>query len=245
VLDRRRRTRSTLRQLRVTLAVVGAINLRGLVMNDPTAFAVAAEKRDRWILHGLRLEWLTIAWMLVEAAVALVSAMRAHSLTLLAFGVDSLIEVCSAFVLVWRLNLELRLEEEFSERAEILAGKIAGALLYVLAAYVVVSAIWGVLQRSGQEFSLSGLVVALVAIPTMYWLSRAKLRVAEKLRSPALRADAIEAVACGWLSFVVVFGLVAQLLLRAWWLDAVTSVVIVYFLAREGSEAWKGDEYCK
>lgn len=214
-------------------------------MNDPTAFAVAAEKRDRWILHGLRLEWLTIAWMLVEAAVALVSAMRAHSLTLLAFGVDSLIEVCSAFVLVWRLDLELRLEEEFSERTEILASKIAGALLYVLAAYVVVSAILSLLQRSGQEFSLSGLVVALVAIPTMYWLSRAKLRVAEKLGSPALRADAIEAVACGWLSFVVVIGLVAQLLLHAWWLDAVTSVVIVYFLVREGSEAWKGDECCK
>jgi divalent metal cation (Fe/Co/Zn/Cd) transporter len=211
-------------------------------MNDPTAFEVAPEQRQRWILRGLQLEWLTIAWMLVEAAVALISAMRAHSITLLAFGVDSVIELCSAFVLLWRLNLELRLEEKFSEGAEILASKVAGALLYALAAYVVVSALWSLLQRSGQEFSLSGFVVALVAIPTMYWLSRAKLRVAEKLGSPALRADAIEAVACGWLSFVVVIGLVAQLLLRAWWLDAITSVAIVYFLVREGREAWKGDE---
>jgi divalent metal cation (Fe/Co/Zn/Cd) transporter len=213
-------------------------------MNDRTAFEVAPEHRDHWILRGLHLEWLTIAWMLVEAAVAVVSAMRAHSLTLLAFGVDSLIEVCSAFVLLWRLHLELRLEEEFPERTEILASKIAGALLYALAAYVVVSAIWSLLQRSGQEFSLSGLVVALVAIPTMYWLSRTKLRVAQKLGSPALRADAMEAVACGWLSFVVVISLVAQLLLHAWWLDAATSMVIVYFLVREGREACKGDECC-
>jgi divalent metal cation (Fe/Co/Zn/Cd) transporter len=214
-------------------------------MNDLTAFEVAPGQRDRWILRGLHLEWVTIAWMLAEAAVAMVSAMRAHSLTLFAFGVDSLIELCSAFVLLWRLNVELRLGQGFSERTEILASKIAGALLFALAAYVVMSAMWILLQRSGQEFSLSGLVVALAAIPTMYWLSRAKLRVAEKLGSPALRADAIEAVACGWLSFVVVIGLVAQLLLRAWWLDAVTSVVIVYFLVREGREAWKGDECSK
>jgi len=183
--------------------------------------------------------------MVVEAAIATVSAARAHSLTLLAFGVDSIIELGSAFVLLWRLNLELRLGQEFSERTEILASKIAGALLYALAIYVVVSAIWSLLQRSGQEFSLSGLLVALVALPTMYWLSRRKLRVAEKLSSPALRADAIEAIACGWLSLVVVIGLLAQLLLRAWWLDAVTSVVIVYFLVREGREAWTGDECCK
>jgi divalent metal cation (Fe/Co/Zn/Cd) transporter len=115
----------------------------------------------------------------------MVSAMRAHSLTLFAFGVDSLIELCSAFVLLWRLNVELRLGQGFSERTEILASKIAGALLFALAAYVVMSAMWILLQRSGQEFSLSGLVVALAAIPTMYWLSRAKLRVAEKLGSPA------------------------------------------------------------
>jgi divalent metal cation (Fe/Co/Zn/Cd) transporter len=114
-----------------------------------------------------------------------------------------------------------------------------------LAVYVVVSAIWSLLQRSGREFSLSGLVVTLVAIPTMYWLSRAKLLVGEKLGSPALRADAIEAVACGWLSFVVVIGLVAQLLLGTSWLDAATSVVIVYFLVREGPKAWKVDESCK
>jgi len=214
-------------------------------LNDSSVLEGTHDQRDRWVRRGLQLEWFTIAWMVVEAAIATVSAATAHSLTLLAFGVDSIIELCSAFVLLWRLNLELRLGQEFSERTEILASKIAGALLYALAIYVVVSAIWSVLQRSGQEFSLSGLLVALVAIPTMYWLSRSKLRVAEKLGSRALRADAIEAIACGWLSLVVVIGLVAQLLLRAWWLDAVTSVVIVYFLAREGRAAWTGDECCK
>lgn len=113
-----------------------------------------------------------------------------------------------------------------------------------LAAYIGLSAVWSIVHRVGQEVSLSGLAVALVAIPAMYWLSRSKLRVAERIGSRALRADAMEAIACGWLSFVVVVGLVAQLLLHAWWLDAVTSIAVVCFLVREGREAWSGDDCC-
>lgn len=87
-------------------------------------------------------------------------------------------------------------------------------------------------------------MVALVAIPVMYWLSRSKLRVAEKIGSRALRADAVEAITCEWLSLVVVVGLAAQFLFHAWWIDGVTSLAIVMFLIREGREAWEGDDCC-
>jgi hypothetical protein len=98
--------------------------------------------RERWIREAFRLESLTIAWMTVEAVVALASAWTAGSILLAAFGLDSLIELASAGVLVWRLSVELRHGEEFSEATERLASRIAGSLLFVLAAYVVIAAGW-------------------------------------------------------------------------------------------------------
>ncbi len=129
--------------------------------------------------------------MVIEATVAIASAIEANSLTLLAFGVDSVIEA-----------------------------------------------------QEGAEFSVPGLVVSVLAMPIMYFLSRRKLRLAEALGSGALRADAIESITCAWLSLVVVAGLVTQLLIGAWWVDSVTSLGIVWFLVREGKEAWEAEECC-
>ena len=78
----------------------------------------------------------------------------------------------------------------------------------------------------------------------MFVLSRRKLVVAQQLGSRALRADSIEGITCGWLSFVVVLGLAAQLVSGAWWADSVASLAIVYFLIKEGREAWEGEECC-
>jgi divalent metal cation (Fe/Co/Zn/Cd) transporter len=205
-----------------------------------------ASQADRRILirQAFRLEWLTIGWMAIEAVVAVGSGIAAHSLTLVAFGVDSVIELISAGVLLWRLAVELRRGEEFSEAAERAASLIGGALLFALAAYVVADAGWTLWQGEGQAFSLQGLILALFAMPTMYALARAKLRLAEQIGSWALRADAVESAACFYLSGAVVIGLVAQWIFGAWWIDAVTSLAIVYFLVREGREVWQGDDCC-
>jgi divalent metal cation (Fe/Co/Zn/Cd) transporter len=126
--------------------------------------------------------------------------------------------------------------------AERTASRIGGALLLVLAAYIAVAAGWRLWSRQGAEFSWPGLLVSLAAIPIMWLLSRRKLQLAEALGSRALRADAVESITCGWLSFVVLIGLLAQLALGAWWVDAATSLVIVWLLIKEGCEAWKGDD---
>ena len=213
-------------------------------MSDNRSAMIIPQERKGWIQRGLLLEWFTIGWMIVEGTVALASGVRAHSITLVAFGADSGIELLSGVVLLWRLDVEFRRGSSFSESTEKLAAKIAAALLIALSLYVVVSAIFGIVFRLQQEFSLPGLVVAALAIPTMYWLSRSKLDVAGKIGSRALRADAAESIACGWLSLVVVVGLCAQLAFRAWWVDSVTSLVIVYFLVREAREAWAGENCC-
>jgi divalent metal cation (Fe/Co/Zn/Cd) transporter len=193
------------------------------------------------IREAFRLEWLTVGWMAAEAIISIAAGLMASSLVLIAFGLDSIIELASAGVLMWRLSVELRHGQKFSERAEHLAGRIGGALLFLLAAYVTAAAGWQLWNKSGQEFSLLGFIVALVAIPAMRYLAQRKIAIAEKIGSRALRADAIEAVTCGWLSFVVVVSLATQWLIEAWWIDAVGSLAIVYLLIKEGWEAWSGD----
>jgi divalent metal cation (Fe/Co/Zn/Cd) transporter len=200
--------------------------------------------RAALIREAFRLEYITLAWMTVEACVAIGSGFAAGSLTLTAFGIDSLIELASAAVLVWRLNVELRHGQTFAETAERTASRIGGALLFALAAYVVASACWKLWMQEGAEFSLPGLVITVLAIPVMYFLARRKLQVADSLGSRAMRADAVESITCGWLAVVVVGALLAQLITGAWWVDPLASLGIVWFLVREGREAWEGADCC-
>ena len=179
--------------------------------------------------------------MAVEAAVAIASGTAAHSVTLVAFGLDSVIELASAVVLIWRLSHELRFSREISEAAETLARRIAGGLLFALAAYVVLAAGWSLRRGGSEAFSWPGLAIALLSIPIMLVLARRKLALADRLGSRALRADGAESVACLWLSVVVVVGLLAQLAFGIWWIDAVTSLAIVWFLVKEGREAWAAE----
>lgn len=199
--------------------------------------------RDTLVQRAFRLEWLTAGWMVVEAVIAVGSGVAANSLTLVAFGADSVIELISACVLLWRLSVDLRQGNEFSERAEHIASKLGGVLLFALALYVAASGAWSLWSRTGQEFSTTGLVLAVVATPTMYFLAKAKLRIAGEIDSSALRADAVESITCCYLSIAVVAGLVVQLFLNAWWIDGVTALAFVPFLLREGWEAWEGKEH--
>jgi divalent metal cation (Fe/Co/Zn/Cd) transporter len=204
----------------------------------------ASSARTALIRQAFRLEWLTVGWMIVEAGMAIGSGVAAHSLTLTAFGVDSVIELISAGVLIWRLNVELRHGQQISEGAERVAGRIGGALLFLLAAYIVIGAAWRLWTYQGEAFSIPGLIVALLAMPIMVWLARRKIAVATQLGSRAMRADAVESITCGWLSLVVVVGLLANLVFGAWWVDAVTALAIVWFVVKEAREAWSGEDCC-
>jgi divalent metal cation (Fe/Co/Zn/Cd) transporter len=213
-------------------------------MNIASRHDIPVNDRAILIRSAFRIEYVTIVWMVIEAVVAIASAIAANSLILLAFGVDSVIELASAFVLLWRLTIELRHGQIFAEGAERTASRIGGGLLFVLAGYVVIAAAWKLWMQEGAEFSLPGFVVSAFSIPTMYFLSRRKLVLAEKLGSRALRADAVESITCGWLGLGVVAGLIVQLATGAWWVDSVASLAIVWFLVREGREAWQGDACC-
>lgn len=171
----------------------------------------------------------------------------AGSVLLLAFGVDSVIELISAGVLYHRLRREADGTANVAEieALEHRAAWIAGYLLYALATYVVLQSGYGLLHRHTAETSGIGLAVALVAALGMPILARAKIRVADRIGSRALRADAMETFTCGFLWWVLLAGLVANALLHWWWLDSVAALVLVPFLFKEGREAMAGGCSCQ
>jgi divalent metal cation (Fe/Co/Zn/Cd) transporter len=197
--------------------------------------------RHALIREAFSIEWLTTGWMLIEATAAIWAGIAAHSLTLVAFGADSVIELLSACVLLWRLRVELQQGERFSEAVERTAAKAGAAFLIALTVYVLASAAWALWRRDGQEFSGLGLLVSALAIPIMVALARAKRRIAIAIESAALRADAAESLACAYLSAVVVIGLGLQWLIGDWWIDGVGALALVPFLLKEAREAWEAD----
>jgi divalent metal cation (Fe/Co/Zn/Cd) transporter len=153
------------------------------------------------VRKGIRLEELTIAWMVIEAAVAIGAGIAARSVLLTAFGVDSVIELLSGVVLYRRLRGD-------SERLESTATRISAVLLVLLCVYVVVSSLTGLLLRVEPSASVVGIAVSAVALVAMPLLARAKRRVNVVLKSPSLRADIAETVSCAYLAAVTLGGLV-------------------------------------
>lgn len=209
------------------------------------AVALPAARRGALAL-AIKLEILTIAWMVVEAAASVGAGILARSLLLVAFGVDSLIELASALLLLWRLRLEAGGSHDAAriEAAERTAGRVSGWLLYALAAYVVAAGAWSLLRHESAEASWLGIAVAVVAALVMPLLARRKLALADEIGSGALRADAMETFTCGFLSRVLLVGLILNAVLGWWWLDGAASLVLVPFLVKEAREALSGGCSC-
>ena len=214
---------------------------RGLVnaLNEPT---LAAGLRA-----GLRLEAVSIAWMVVEAGVSVGAGIAAGSLLLVAFGADSVIELVSAFLLFWRLRrqaLGQLPDEESVEALERKVSRVAGYLLYVLSLYVIAQAAYGLTHRHQAETSWPGIGIALAAAFGMPLLAKAKIHVADQIGSRALHADAMETFTCGYLSWALLAGLAVNAAFHWWWLDSAAALAIVPLLIKEGREAVTGECHC-
>ena len=197
------------------------------------------------IRAALRLEIVTIVWMVIEAAVAVGAGIAASSLLLVAFGIDSAIELASAIIVFRRFRIEFteKFESALDDADEIerKAARVAGYLVFLLSAYVLVQAGFGLMTRHAAETSPIGIAVAIIAAFGMPFLAKAKLRVAAWIESRSLRADAMETLTCGYLAWVLLAGLALNAVTRWWWIDSVASLAIVPLLIREGWEALKSE----
>ena len=184
--------------------------------------------------------------MTIEGAASLLLGWASKSLLLEAFGIDSIVELFSAGVLLWRLRVEASgtTTLQHVDLVERRAARLVGYSLYALVAYVFFNSGYGLFiakRITDTHESVWGILIGVVAKIGMPILAGYKLKVAARLNSRALRADAIESITCGYLSIVLMIGLAATRLVGWWWLDSVAALALIPFLIKEARAAITGE----
>jgi divalent metal cation (Fe/Co/Zn/Cd) transporter len=205
----------------------------------PSTLAVPAD-RLRLERRARTLAWGGNAWHLIEFAVALVAGVVAGSVALVAFGIDSLIELAAGLTIVWRFT-GARLASATSERR---AQQLIALSYFLLAAYVAVEASRHLAAGHEPTASWVGIGLAAVTAPTMPLLARAKRRTGHALGSAATVGEGGQNMLCAYLSVALLVGLLANALFGWWWADPAAALVIGAVALREGAESWRGDACC-
>jgi divalent metal cation (Fe/Co/Zn/Cd) transporter len=190
------------------------------------------------VRKGIFVEVVSILWMIIEAVVAIVAGLAAHSLALAAFGLDSVIELAAGGVLLWRLLLEARGADVGRIRhAENVSSRVVGMALLLLAVYIAIEALVHGWNHSRVEASVPGIVLALASGILMPWLARAKKRIGAAIGSAALIADGACSMVCAWMAWILLLGVLLTAAFGWWWADAAAALGLVVFVGKEGIEA--------
>src|SRR5690349_8353542 len=200
--------------------------------NSPTL------SRARQLRLGIKIELISLLWMVVEASIAIITGITTRSVSLEGFGIDSIIELFAGGVVLWRLRVEQQGgSHEQVERAERRASWITALSLFGLAIYIVGDSAFAFITQSRPEGSWLGVGLAIAAAIFMPLLWQAKLRVAKRIGSAALKADAVCSVTCAYMSYTLLTGLLLNQFFGFWWADPLAALVLVYFIVHEGREA--------
>jgi divalent metal cation (Fe/Co/Zn/Cd) transporter len=201
---------------------------------------LSAAERARLEQRARRLAWAGNAWHLVEFAIAVGAGIAAGSIALIAFGVDSLIEVAAGLTIVWRFSGS-RLGSATSERR---AQQVIAGGYFLLATYVAVESVRDLAGGHEPGVSWVGIGLAAFTALSMPLLARAKRRVGHALGSAATVGEGGQNMICAYLSIALLVGLLANALVGWWWADPIAALVIGVVAAREGVESWRGDACC-
>lgn len=211
---------------------------RQLPVLNSVPVAQHTETRTGDIRQGIWIELVTIVWMVIEASVAISVGFASRSVSLQGFGIDSIVELIAGGILLWRLLVEQRGGSvERIEQAERRASWVTAISLLALAAYIVGDSAWSFFTYTRPEVSWWGTGLAVAAAIIMPLLWQGKLRVAKRIGSSALKADAACSVTCAYMSLTLLAGLLLNRFFGWWWADPLAALGLVYFLVQEGREA--------
>ena len=197
-----------------------------------------ATQRHQLVQRGRKLEYFTVAYNFAEGLISIIAGLVAGSVSLVGFGLDSLIEVTSGSALLWRLHHDWN--ESRREAVERMTLRIVGWCFLALAVYVAVDSGWTLVQHEKPEQSITGIFVATVSMVVMPLLARAKRRVAKGIGSAAMKADSRQADFCTYLSAILLSGLLVNAALGWWWADPVAGLAMVPIIAKEGVDSIRG-----
>lgn len=184
---------------------------------------------------------VTIAYNVVEAAVALTAGTVASSTALVGFGLDSVIEVSSATAVAWQFSAR---DHEVREARERRTLRIIAVSFFVLAAYVTADAARALAGTGEADRSITGIVLAALSLAVMPFLSAAQRRAGRELGSASAVADSKQTLLCTYLSAVLLAGLILNASLGWTWADPIAALVIAAIAVKEGTNAWRGKGCC-
>lgn len=188
---------------------------------------------------GLYLEYFTVSYNIVEAIVSIGFGILAASIALIGFGLDSIVESLSGFVLIWRLSQHGKISKEAEEKIEKKAMKFVAITFFVLGAYVIFESTRKLVFSEIPEPSLPGIIIAIVSLIVMPLLALAKYKIGKQINSKALIADSKETFVCAILSVALLIGLGLNYLFDFWQADPIVGIIVVIFLFKEGYECWE------
>lgn len=187
--------------------------------------------------QALWLSYFTVGYNLIEGLASVVVGLRAGSIALVGFALDSFFETLSGAVMVWRFRRSVGLPEEADEEKEGTAVKLVGVTFVLLGCYVLYESVHKLITHEIPARSLLGIIIAIASLIVMPILYRLKIRTGQALGSRSLVADAKETLVCSLLSVALLFGLGLNYLFGLWWADPVAGMLIVGYLFKEAYEA--------
>ncbi|MDO8667710.1 MAG: cation transporter [bacterium] len=194
--------------------------------------------------RALFLSYFTVIYNILEGIISVAAGLFAGSISLIGFGFDSFVESLSGGVMIWRFSLGDKLSQEAEEKIERQAERFVAVTFFVLAAYVLYESVKKLVFHEVPEISLLGFAITILSLIIMPALYLVKRETGKRLGSKSLIADSKETLACCYLSAAVLIGLVFNAWLGWWWADPIVGLLIVYFLIKEGIEAWSGGCKC-
>lgn len=204
--------------------------------------ATGTANREVYVRRGERLEYFTIGYNTLEGVTSIVAGLIARSVSLVGFGLDSLIEVTSGAALLWRLHHDLDLSRR--EQVERAALRTVGACFIALAVYILYESGSMLIRHVPPKRSVFGIVIAAISVIVMPLLARAKRRVARQIGSGAMHADSKQADFCSYLSATLLGGLLLNAMLGWWWMDPAAGLVMVPIIGKEGINGLRAETCC-
>ena len=204
--------------------------------------ATGTANREVYVRRGERLEYFTIGYNTLEGVTSIVAGLIARSVSLVGFGLDSLIEVTSGAALLWRLHHDLDLSR--GEQVERVALRTVGACFIALALYILYESGSMLIRHVPPKRSIFGIVIAAISVNVMPLLARAKRRVARQIGSGAMHADSKQADFCSYLSATLLGGLLLNAMLGWWWMDPAAGLVMVPIIGKEGIDGLRAETCC-
>jgi len=202
--------------------------------------AVTPSVSSEWTSRARRarlLAAISLAWLCFEGTATASAGFLAGSIALVGNGLDGAIEGLASVIVLWRFSGSRTLSTTSEERAQ----RLVAASFFLLAPYIAIEALRTLAVENHAETTWLGVGLSTATLCVCPWLGRAKLRLGERLGSPATAGEGRQNLICSYLAAGVLISLLANTLFGAWWLDPAVALGIAALAVREGRRAWIGE----